>query len=79
MRIDVFNSNRNGPIYTTHFQLEGVEDGWVVTYRGRDIAFGKIQALALADACDYLLKGFNQPGVYTAVSGEETLAVREVL
>ena len=81
MQVEVFNSLRTGPIYTTQIDIFYNEalDTYDVVYRNRVRGRASVEMLAIDEFAQFLLNGFEQPGVYRAEASGDVLAIREVL
>lgn len=68
VNIEIFNSRRHGSIYTTVVEVwKDAETGeYVVTRKATELGADKSKVLAITAACESILRGFKEPGVYSA-------------
>lgn len=79
-KITVYNSKKPHPIYTAVVELwvdEATED-YVVTRNENEIASASTKTAALTAACDSVLRGFREPGMYTAWVDDAPYVNKEV-
>jgi len=79
LKVEVFNSKANRPIYTTVVEVDSydVSPKYEVYRNDNLLAANDVKAVALALAAEKILAGFKQPGFYRAVIDGVEYAQRE--
>jgi len=79
--LSVHNSTKDKIIYTTVCEVgyDEKENEYFVMRGNKEIASHTTKTQALLAACDNVLQGFNEPGLYTALIDDAPYSNREVV